>query len=75
MVLEWNSYKEREHLNDGDVKHISAKTFTLKELEVATKNFNAGYFLGEGGFGRVYKGKLESSGQVGFVKFVRISIT
>ena len=61
--------KGTEHLNDGDGKHISAKTFTLKELAVATKNFNAGYFLGEGGFGRVYKGKLESSGQVGFVKF------
>ncbi|KAK1282203.1 Serine/threonine-protein kinase PBS1 [Acorus calamus] len=43
--------------------HISAQTFTFRELAAATKNFRPECFLGEGGFGRVYKGRLESTGQ------------
>lgn len=43
--------------------HIAAQTFTFRDLAAATKNFRPECLLGEGGFGRVYKGKLES-GQV-----------
>jgi serine/threonine-protein kinase PBS1 len=45
---------------------ISAHTFTFRELAAATRNFRQECFLGEGGFGRVYKGRLESTGQVIF---------
>ncbi|XP_021772754.1 probable serine/threonine-protein kinase PBL26 [Chenopodium quinoa] len=45
-----------------------AKTFTFRELAMATKNFRQECLLGEGGFGRVFKGKLQSSGQVVAVK-------
>lgn len=41
----------------------TAKAFTFRELATATKNFRSDCFLGEGGFGRVYKGQLEN-GQV-----------
>jgi hypothetical protein len=41
----------------------TAKAFTFRELATATKNFRSDCLLGEGGFGRVYKGKLEN-GQV-----------
>lgn len=34
----------------------SLKEFTFRELEVATENFNPDMLLGEGSFGRVYKG-------------------
>ena len=40
-----------------------AKSFTFKELASATRNFREVNLLGEGGFGRVYKGRLDS-GQV-----------
>ena len=43
-------------------------TFTFRELATATKNFRPECLLGEGGFGRVYKGRLESTGQVVAVK-------
>ncbi|GAB4855811.1 hypothetical protein Ancab_024456 [Ancistrocladus abbreviatus] len=46
----------------------SAQTFTFRELAMATKNFRQECLLGEGGFGRVFKGKLQSSGQVVAVK-------
>lgn len=44
--------------------NIAAQIFTFRELAAATKNFRPESFLGEGGFGRVYKGRLESTGQV-----------
>ncbi|KAG0541242.1 hypothetical protein BDA96_03G479200 [Sorghum bicolor] len=44
-----------------------ARAFTYGELSVATDNFRAECLLGEGGFGRVYRGRLES-GQVVAVK-------
>ncbi|KAK6130459.1 hypothetical protein DH2020_035797 [Rehmannia glutinosa] len=48
--------------------NIAAQTFTFRELAAATKNFRPESLLGEGGFGRVYKGRLESTGQVVAVK-------
>ncbi|KAK2992028.1 hypothetical protein RJ640_014889 [Escallonia rubra] len=53
---------------DGTTAHIAAQTFTFRELAAATKNFRPESLLGEGGFGRVYKGRLESTGQVVAVK-------
>ncbi|XP_072966778.1 probable serine/threonine-protein kinase PBL23 [Typha angustifolia] len=41
----------------------SARVFTFAELSAATKNFKAESLLGEGGFGRVYKGHLEDINQ------------
>ncbi|KAE8659307.1 Serine/threonine-protein kinase PBS1 [Hibiscus syriacus] len=48
--------------------NIKAQTFSFRELAMATKNFRRECLLGEGGFGRVYKGKLEKTGQVVAVK-------
>ncbi|XP_015881776.1 serine/threonine-protein kinase PBS1 [Ziziphus jujuba] len=53
---------------DVPTVNIAAQTFTFRELAVATKNFRPESFIGEGGFGRVYKGRLESTGQVVAVK-------
>ncbi|KAJ4711460.1 Kinase family protein [Melia azedarach] len=53
---------------DGPGVNIAAQIFTFRELAAATKNFRPECFLGEGGFGRVYKGQLESTGQVVAVK-------
>ncbi|CAI8601619.1 unnamed protein product [Vicia faba] len=53
-------------LKDGG--QIAAQTFTFRELALATKNFRPQSFLGEGGFGRVYKGRLESTSQAVAVK-------
>lgn len=59
--------KEPSISKDGPQTHIAAQTFTFRELAAATKNFRPECLLGEGGFGRVYKGRLES-GQVVAVK-------
>ncbi|KAL8106490.1 serine/threonine-protein kinase PBS1-like [Apium graveolens] len=47
---------------------IAAQTFTFRELAAATNNFRPESFIGEGGFGRVYKGRLQTTGQVVAVK-------
>eukprot|EP00250_Pteridium_aquilinum_P025055 c30072_g1_i1 orf=1-321(-) len=49
-------------------QHIAAQTFTFRELAAATKNFRSDCLIGEGGFGCVYKGRLESTGQIVAVK-------
>ncbi|KAF5178406.1 Kinase family protein [Thalictrum thalictroides] len=43
--------------------NISAQIFTFRELATATKNFNSDSLLGEGGFGRVYKGWIQNINQ------------
>ncbi|KAH0918270.1 hypothetical protein HID58_025930, partial [Brassica napus] len=45
-----------------------AKSFTFKELAAATRNFREVNLLGEGGFGRVYKGRFDSGHQVVAIK-------
>lgn len=41
-----------------------AQTFSFSELAAATGNFRFDCFLGEGGFGKVFKGNLEKINQV-----------
>ena len=41
-----------------------AQIFTFRELATATRNFRDETFIGQGGFGIVYKGKLEKLNQV-----------
>ncbi|OAY64777.1 Serine/threonine-protein kinase PBS1, partial [Ananas comosus] len=60
--------REPSGQKDGSGVNISAQTFTFRELTAATKNFRQECFLGEGGFGRVYKGRLESTGQIVAIK-------
>ncbi|KAI5679986.1 hypothetical protein M9H77_01213 [Catharanthus roseus] len=59
---------QKESNKDGGNKNIAAQTFTFRELATATKNFRQECLVGEGGFGRVYKGRLEKTGQIVAVK-------
>lgn len=43
---------------------ISAEYYPFKELSTATQNFHPDSMVGEGGFGRVYKGHLERKNMV-----------
>ncbi|CAO2839891.1 unnamed protein product [Amaranthus hypochondriacus] len=52
---------------DSKENNIAAQTFTFRELANATKNFRSECLVGEGGFGRVYRGQL-STGQIIAVK-------
>lgn len=50
---------------------LGPRLFAYKELKKATKNFSESQLLGTGGFGAVYKGTLQPSGDVVAVKRVR----
>ncbi|CAM0907341.1 unnamed protein product [Alopecurus aequalis] len=60
--------KKEISVRRGSIAHGPAKIFTFRELAVATKNFRKDCLLGEGGFGRVYKGHVENGQQVIAVK-------
>ncbi|XP_019424913.1 PREDICTED: probable serine/threonine-protein kinase PBL26 isoform X3 [Lupinus angustifolius] len=60
--------KPKEDTNQVDPSNIQAQNFTFRELATATKNFRQECLMGEGGFGRVYKGAIPATGQVVAVK-------
>ncbi|GKV01098.1 hypothetical protein SLEP1_g13683 [Rubroshorea leprosula] len=59
LTHDWN-----EVSNDGESEGKEVLKFSFKELMAATGNFRSDCFLGEGGFGKVYKGCLERINQV-----------
>lgn len=59
---------KKEAREDAGSNHIAVHTFPFRELAAAAKNFRAECLVGEGGFGRVYKGRLESTNQVVAIK-------
>ncbi|KAL0911628.1 hypothetical protein M5K25_019782 [Dendrobium thyrsiflorum] len=47
--------------SDASLPSTSLKSFTLNDLKAATKNFRSDSYLGEGGFGIVFKGWIDES--------------
>ncbi|XP_061357317.1 cysteine-rich receptor-like protein kinase 43 [Gastrolobium bilobum] len=61
----------REGNSDEDIQNIAAqeqKIFSYETLVAATKNFHSLNKLGEGGFGPVYKGKLNDGREIAVKK-------
>ncbi|KAL8517851.1 hypothetical protein ACS0TY_009239 [Phlomoides rotata] len=50
--------------NAAETENNTVKSFTLRELATATKNFRQETLLGEGGFGKVFKGTIGATGQI-----------
>ena len=81
-LLYWRCTREDEgRVEDDDDPEVelqiqgssmAPKRFRLKELQAATANFNSKNQLGEGGFGKVYKGVLEKK-EVAVKRFSRNS--
>ena len=65
----------RKHQQAGNPSGIHRllvpRLFTYKELKKATKNFSNDNLLGAGGFGAVFKGRLQPSGALIAVKRIR----
>lgn len=49
--------------NAADFEDTTVKSFTFREIATATKNFRHEFLLGEGGFGKVFKGTIQSTGK------------
>lgn len=69
------SRKEGDYSNntpptDGKIGGAKARRFKFDELVAATDSFKEDYFLGEGGFGKVYKGHLLDTGEVSSTTFL-----
>ncbi|PNX71080.1 cysteine-rich receptor-like protein kinase 10-like protein, partial [Trifolium pratense] len=61
----------REGNSEDDIQNIATqeqRTFSYETLVAATNNFNVHNKLGEGGFGPVYKGKLNDGREIAVKK-------
>ncbi|RZC45741.1 hypothetical protein C5167_038684 [Papaver somniferum] len=73
LSLDSNEIVKRRATFNGRDKERSipsgttARSFTFRELVSATKNFKISHLIGEGGFGKVYKGCIET-GEIVAVK-------
>ncbi|KAE8728740.1 putative LRR receptor-like serine/threonine-protein kinase [Hibiscus syriacus] len=58
--LWWRYYVKAKNLRGKDPEGLDVQimSFTLKQIKVATNNFDSVNKIGEGGFGPVYKGQL-----------------
>uniref|UniRef100_A0A1D1YUR0 Cysteine-rich receptor-like protein kinase 25 n=1 Tax=Anthurium amnicola TaxID=1678845 RepID=A0A1D1YUR0_9ARAE len=66
--------RSRKASQEEDLESIAAKeqkNFPYDVLAAATRNFSAKHKLGEGGFGPVYKGRLEDGREVAVKKLSR----
>ncbi|KAM0920611.1 hypothetical protein ACQ4PT_007435 [Festuca glaucescens] len=54
-----NPALQQHQARPSNITSCSARAFTYDQLAAATDNFRADCLLGEGGFGRVYRGRLE----------------
>ncbi|CAI9760141.1 unnamed protein product [Fraxinus pennsylvanica] len=65
--LRWKGCLKGRKRKDFEGLELQTVSFTLKQIKVATNNFDPMNKIGEGGFGPVYKGQL-SNGTVTAVK-------
>lgn len=65
--------RNRVQPSTAEDKSNSARSFTFRELAVATQNFKETNLLGEGGFGKVYKGRLHSN-QANLIPIVNLLV-
>ncbi|KAF8090843.1 hypothetical protein N665_0463s0002 [Sinapis alba] len=56
--------KQGKHVQDDKIKDAQLLQLDFETIRVATNNFSPGNQLGEGGFGAVYKGVLDSGEEV-----------
>lgn len=71
LLKHFNLGSSREGDNEEDLEKIAAreqKHFPFEALVSATKNFHPSNKLGEGGFGPVYKGKLDDGREIAVKK-------
>ncbi|XP_034932215.1 G-type lectin S-receptor-like serine/threonine-protein kinase At4g27290 isoform X2 [Populus alba] len=67
------SMQERDHSINGTDKDLELPVFDFATIAIATSNFSGANKIGEGGFGPVYKGKLEDGQEIAVKRLSKTS--
>ncbi|KAL3520840.1 hypothetical protein ACH5RR_018989 [Cinchona calisaya] len=72
VVFYLRQIREEEFNQEKDTQTATTETsyrcFSLAEIESATQNFNDAFVIGQGGFGKVYKGVIQGTSEVFAIK-------
>nr|XP_010924703.1 probable LRR receptor-like serine/threonine-protein kinase At1g53430 isoform X1 [Elaeis guineensis] len=65
ITLLWFCFRRKQTAN-SELRGLELQTgyFTIKQIKTATKNFDPGNKIGEGGFGSVYRGVLPDGSEI-----------
>ncbi|KAG1367781.1 putative LRR receptor-like serine/threonine-protein kinase [Cocos nucifera] len=65
LTLLWFCFR-RKQAENSELRGLELQTgyFTIKQIKTATKNFDPGNKIGEGGFGSVYRGVLPDGSEI-----------
>ncbi|KAK7404648.1 hypothetical protein VNO78_05603 [Psophocarpus tetragonolobus] len=74
LALDMKNLNLKEEVSQNGINNGNqTQTFNFNELEDATRNFKLDLCLGEGGFGKVYKGHLQKVNQVVAIKKLNLN--
>ncbi|XP_056688995.1 cysteine-rich receptor-like protein kinase 44 [Spinacia oleracea] len=66
--------KSAKDLNKDEIETLQSLQYSLGTIKVATNSFSDDNYLGEGGFGTVYKGKLPDGQEIAVKRLARNSV-
>ncbi|KAJ0694530.1 putative protein kinase RLK-Pelle-CrRLK1L-1 family [Helianthus annuus] len=68
FIVFWRRRRAKNNSSDEDRSPNPCRRFSLKDMKAATDEFNDNFVIGNGGFGKVYKGCIDNTTTIVAIK-------